>query len=208
MGELIPHLAEQGLTDILVLLDDATMDDAQVDFLKRSIQDGSLEAINFPSLKVEVPLNHLRVIITTNHEPTDEALLSRMAVFHMNTVNPQTKVDLAAEAITTAAQEDIDDLILTETQANLSRQLAYASIRTIVSYDRSPGVRESQNTAKQVYTFISTRVKDHTIPTDEGLEAFIREVMGKAQRSRWRAEQERQQRKTAFDPWAAMRISR
>jgi hypothetical protein len=143
---------------------------------------------------VDVPLKYLRVIIITNSRPSDDALLSRLAAFHMSTVNPQIKANLAIEAITASAQQDIDELAIRVNAANTARQPAHNAIRAIVSRDTSPRVRDSQNTARQVYAFTSNKVKDNQTPIDDEIDQFITEITNAAAKSRRPAEEQMQDR--------------
>jgi len=197
LGMLVKSMSELGIDNFVLFLDEADLR-AVARFLKQKIQDERLEPMRIDQFDLTLHPK-VRVIVATNDEPGDPALLSRMVVIPMMRASAQTKMDLADKEITAAAREAIDEHLMSEVDANRARAFAHQRIAEIIRQDTSPGVRESKAAARQVYHYIrNILLKERRLPTVPEVHQFIGESVAAAMRARERAEEKRKAGHEAF----------
>jgi hypothetical protein len=124
-----------------------------------------------------------------------------MRVFHMDTVSPQTKVNVAVKSAREVAQKRIDRGLLSEDHANQAFELTHGAILEIVAQDKSPGVRESQNVASQLFMSIASGVRRNSIPAEDEIRARVEELVAEAERARLRSLAAKKPARVPYGGW-------
>jgi MoxR-like ATPase len=199
VGKLANRIQHVGYKNFILFCDEVDFaSDARL--IKGWIQNGKMAPLKLPSLGIEVPIDAI-LILATNDEPNDPALVGRMRVFHMDTVSPQTKVNVAVKSAREVAQKRIDRGLLSEDHANQAFELTHGAILEIVAQDKSPGVRESQNVASQLFMSIASGVRRNSIPAEDEIRARVEELVAEAERARLRSLAAKKPARVPYGGW-------